>query len=135
LTTSPAEPNATTSNSKSVHVLDGPLRISLVLELDEATMLARRHLHIMDLAKRHEERPERLLADERGQPAHEDSGVVVVLRRELLAIGTNEGVEDGRCRRDTGCIGGCLRLHERTSLSGDSRRDGSSWRRWRGRPW
>ena len=48
----------------------------------------------MDLAERRKERPERLLRDERRQPAHEHSRVVRVRRRQLLPVGADEVRQD-----------------------------------------
>jgi hypothetical protein len=116
LTSTPAQPNSTPPNRKTLHLLDSPLCISLSNKLNKATMFADGHLHlykyryisvppmakkrsphVVNLAERSKECSQGFFRNQRRQPTDENSRVIGIGGSELLAIWSNEVAKDSTC--------------------------------------
>jgi hypothetical protein len=107
LTSTPAETDPAASNGEALHPLDGTLSVSFADKLNESAVLANGYLdlhhesatcpqhkenatYIVDVTERSKEGAKRILRDERTEPSHEDSRIVRIGTRKLLAIGSNK---------------------------------------------
>jgi hypothetical protein len=103
LRTAPREADARVADGIALHLIDGHLSRMTVDELNEATALSRRNLHVCDLSESLEEGAKLVLGDIAREAANEDGRVVRVgelvhgRRTHSAAVrGTASGVERSR---------------------------------------
>ena len=89
LAATPAKSNTRIADGVALHLVDGHLSSMALNELDEATALARRDLHISDFAEALKEGSQLILGDVAREATNENSGVVGIgeLVHGLLLVG------------------------------------------------